>query len=283
MTPELPPHAAMTRAERLEIGARTALFLLIASLGVMFFPAMLRGFGPLVGSTMGVFAAAVLANATVVRLFEEGRLTAAGLAWTPISAIEIFLGFVLGAAGVTLITVAALVFGMASFASIPGESLRFGGLLYVSVVLIFGAFGEELLFRGHLFRYLMAQYGDFAMILPFAVLFGLVHMSNANASVLGILNTIAWGVLLGYSYLRSRTLWLPFGLHYGWNLAQFLFGINISGFTIGVTGYQLRWDTSDFWSGGAYGLEGSPFTTVIVVALFYMVHRLMPKVEYGAE
>jgi membrane protease YdiL (CAAX protease family) len=273
----------MTRAERLEIGARTALFLLIASLGVMFFPAMLRGFGPLVGSTMGVFAAAVLANATVVRLFEEGRLTAAGLAWTPISAIEIFLGFVLGAAGVTLITVAALVFGMASFASIPGESLRFGGLLYVSVVLIFGAFGEELLFRGHLFRYLMAQYGDFAMILPFAVLFGLVHMSNANASVLGILNTIAWGVLLGYSYLRSRTLWLPFGLHYGWNLAQFLFGINISGFTIGVTGYQLRWDTSDFWSGGAYGLEGSPFTTVIVVALFYMVHRLMPKVEYGAE
>ena len=85
------------------------------------------------------------------------------------------------------------------------------------------------------------------------------------------------GVLLGYAYLRTRTLWLPIGLHFGWNLAQPLLGVHLSGFTIGMTGYELRWRTGLLWSGGSYGLEGGLFTTVMVIALFFALPRLAPE------
>jgi hypothetical protein len=40
-----------------------------------------------------------------------------------------------------------------------------------------------------------------------------------------------------------------------------------------VTGYALRWKTTDLWSGGGYGPEGSILTTFVVVLLFFAVHR----------
>jgi hypothetical protein len=66
-------------------------------------------------------------------------------------------------------------------------------------------------------------------------------------------------------------------MHFGWNATLPLFGVNLSGFTMGVTGYGLRWRTGDLWSGGGYGPEGSLLTTLIVVALFFAVQRLIPE------
>src|SRR5207302_488030 len=61
-----------------------------------------------------------------------------------------------------------------------------------------------------------------------------------------------------------------------------LFGVNLSGFTMGVTGYGLHWRVGDLWSGGGYGPEGSLLTTAIVVALFFVLHRVIPNPERGA-
>ena len=81
-----------------------------------------------------------------------------------------------------------------------------------------------MLFRGYAFQYLIGKMGPFATILPFGVLFGIVHGNNPNLTWLGLLNTAAWGVLLGFAFLRSGDLWLPIGLHFGWNWALPLFG-----------------------------------------------------------
>ena len=94
--------------------------------------------------------------------------------------------------------------------------------------------------------------------------------------LLGLFNTMLWVIIFGYAYLRTGALWLPIGLHYGWNVALPLFGANLSGFTMGVTGYALHWKTSDLWSGGAYGPEGSILTTLVVAALFFVIHRNTP-------
>ena len=48
-------------------------------------------------------------------------------------------------------------------------------LLFVSIILLFGAVGEEMLFRGYGFQVLVKAIGPFATILPMAVLFGLAH------------------------------------------------------------------------------------------------------------
>ncbi len=137
--------------------------------------------------------------------------------------------------------------------------------------------GEELLFHGYPFQLLIRAVGPFATILPISVIFGLMHSTNLNVSFLGIVNTIAWGFLLGYAVWRTGALWLSIGLHFGWNVALPLLGSNLSGFTMGVTGYTLEWNVGVLWSGGGYGVEGGLFTTGIVVALFFALRRLIPQ------
>ena len=130
------------------------------------------------------------------------------------------------------------------------------------------------MFHGYAFQHLVRVTGEFATVLPVGVLFGLAHAGNSSITAIGVLNTIAWGVLLGYAYLRTRSLWLPIGLHFGWNLALPLLGTNMSGFTMGFTGYELRWRTGPTWSGGAYGIEGGLATTIIVIALLVLLPRI---------
>jgi hypothetical protein len=78
---------------------------------------------------------------------------------------------------------------------------------------------------------------------------------------------------LGYAFIVSGDLWLPIGLHFGWNWTLPLLGVNLSGFTIGVTGYSLQWKVGDLWSGGAYGPEGGLLTSAVAIGLFFYLHK----------
>ena len=165
---------------------------------------------------------------------------------------------------------------MALLGPAPGAAHSWANLPFLGVVLLFGAVGEELLFHGYAFQSLVRNVGAFATVLPVGILFGLAHLDNQNVTGPAIVNTIAWGTLLGCAYLRTRALWMPIGLHFGWNVAMPFLGVNLSGFTMGVTGYALRWRMNDLWSGGAYGLEGGLFTTLIVGALLFLLYRVVP-------
>jgi hypothetical protein len=46
---------------------------------------------------------------------------------------------------------------------------------------------------------------------------------------------------------------------------------------MGVTGYTLEWNVGVLWSGGGYGVEGSVLTTGIVVALFFVLERVLQR------
>jgi membrane protease YdiL (CAAX protease family) len=169
-----------------------------------------------------------------------------------------------------LVTVPGLLVGAAHFVPNPEAPLDFGSMFFVAVVLLFGAIGEELLFHGYGFQVLVRALGPFATILPTGFLFALAHSSNQNfGGFLGwpLLNTGLWGVVLGYAVVRAGDLWLPIGLHFGWNVVLPFFGVNLSGFKMGVTGYALKWTAGDLWSGGEYGPEASVLTTVVTILL----------------
>jgi len=127
---------------------------------------------------------------------------------------------------------------------------------------------EELLFRGYGFQALLAGIGPYATIIPLGVLFAAAHAMNPNASWVGLINTGAFGILFGCAYLRSRDLWLPIGLHLGWNFTLPLFGVHLSGLNIKVTGYEMSWTAGPLWSGGEYGPEASVLTSAVVLVLF---------------
>lgn len=271
-------HPDAPKLDKLGIVLRVGLFVAVAWFGMVLFPwIMLPVAGLMVAAALGTFAAAAVANAIVVRIYERGRLSDLGLGWTASSMREFFAGAGAGAGAAVLILGAPVLVLKAAFEPAPGVQHPWASFAFVSVVLLFGAVGEEMLFHGYAFQLLIRAVGEFATILPAGVLFGLAHLGNRNASILGIANTMGWGVLLGYAYLRSGALWLPIGLHFGWNFTLPLFGTNLSGFTMGVTGYELHWRVGDLWSGGGYGPEGSLLTTGVVLGLFFVLRRLTPE------
>lgn len=262
------PDRAIRRQKLLGVALRVGVFAFMEVAGLSVFSALMYPMaGYLVASALGTFAAAAVANAIALRIYERGRLADVGLGWTTGSRANLLLGLVGGVGAAVLVLAPPLLTGMAELRPSPEYPFNWGSIVFVSVVLLFGAVGEELLFRGYGFQVLLPVLGPFATILPVSVLFGLAHSNNQNVSPLGLVNTIAWGVIFGYAFLRSGDLWLPIGLHYGWNVVTPLFGVNLSGFTMGMTGYAMHWKVGGLWSGGDYGPEAGLLVTLVIVPL----------------
>jgi len=276
LQPSLPVSTATQRQKLLGLALRVGAFAIIAALGYyLVFPIIMAFIGApvFVISTLGTFAAAAVANAVVLRIYERGNLASIGLGWTAASRRNLSLGVLGGIGGALVVIVIPLVLRVADFEPVPSEQFRWPSLLFVSILLLFGAVGEEMLFRGYAFQVLVKGIGPFATVLPMAVLFGLAHSQNLNFGPLALTNTILWGVVLGYSFLRSGDLWLPIGLHFGWNWTLPLLGVNLSGFTMNVTGYTMHWKIGGLLSGGAYGPEGGLLTTAVAIGLFFYLGK----------
>lgn len=117
---------------------------------------------------------------------------------------------------------------------------------------------EEIIFRGVVFRVMEEGFGTLAGLLFSAALFGALHGFNPGASVVSsVAIAIEAGVLLAAAYTATRSLWLPIGLHFGWNFAEGgFFGAAVSGNTV----HGLLSSTpsgNPLWSGGAFGPEAS--------------------------
>jgi membrane protease YdiL (CAAX protease family) len=268
------PAPASQRSKNLGVLLRVGVFGLIAILGYYIFPWAMSVVGsPFVIAALSTFAAAGVANAIVLRIYERGQLVDIGLGWTAASRRNLALGFLGGVGAGVLVLVVPILFQAADLEPSPDTAFKWPSVVFVSIVLLFGAVGEEMLFRGYGFQVLVKAIGPFATILPIAVLFGLAHTQNLHFTWLALVNTILWGIVLGYAFILSGDLWLPIGLHFGWNWILPLLGANLSGFTMGVTGYSLHWKIGASWSGGEYGPEGGWLTSAVVVGLFFYLRK----------
>lgn len=270
------PVTPAPKPNHLGVILRVGVFVLLAILGYVIFPIIMSALGvpAFVMATLSTFATAAVANAVVLRIYERAQLADIGMGWTAASRRNLALGILCGAGSAIVVLVGPIVARTADLEPVPSEHAQWSNIIFVSVLLLFGAVGEEMLFRGYAFQVLIKAIGPFATILPMGVLFGLAHSPNLNFTALALINTVLWGIVLGYAFLLSGDLWLPIGLHFGWNWVLPLLGVNLSGFTMGVTGYSLHWKIGALWSGGAYGPEGGLLTSAIVVALFFCLQRI---------
>ncbi|WP_063763779.1 CPBP family intramembrane glutamic endopeptidase [Actinoplanes subtropicus] len=158
---------------------------------------------------------------------------------------------------------------IAGWGSVSGTIATFGVMCGVAVT-------EELLFRGVLFR-LIQQWANTAVALAVSgLLFGALHLFNPGATLWGALAiAVEAGVLLGAAYTVSRSLWLPIGLHLGWNFAESgLFGSTDSGsaFHGGLVVGEPH--GAALISGGGFGPEASIFAILVgVVASAWLLRR----------
>ncbi len=267
------PAGQSLKTDRIALALRVFVYVFLVVVGMMIFPRVFYWAAPVivVVAPLSSFAVAAVANAITLRIWAHGRLADIGLQGTPASRRNLLLGFAGGAAGALLAVLAPVAVRLSWLERVPGAQFQWGPLGFITVLLLFGAVGEEMLFHGYAFQFLVGRMGAWATVLPFGLLFGLMHGNNLNQTWLGLMNTMAWGILLGYAFLRSGDLWLPIGLHFGWNWVLPLFGANLSGLTMGVTGLATRSNASAWWTGGDYGPEGGVFATLVAAGLvFYL-------------
>jgi len=268
--------------DKLGLVLKLGFYLFLVIVGLPLYAVVLSAAGYLIAATGATFGSGITANALSVRVFERAALPIVGLGWTRASRRHLVIGFAAGAAAAAVVTVLPLLAGMAELVPDPERPASAASILFVSVLLLFGAVGEELLFRGYGFQIVAASLGAPVALFVSSALFGYVHMSNLNASPLGIANTVAYGVVLGFAFLRAGDLWLPIGIHFGWNWVLPLAGVSLSGFRIGLTGYTLRWNVPDVWSGGAYGPEGGVLTTCVIAGLLLFLWRMPLMRQHAA-
>lgn len=136
------------------------------------------------------------------------------------------------------------------------------------VLAIISGVSEELLFRGILFRVMEESLGTWLSLTISALIFGLFHLANPNATLWGaIAIAIEAGIMLAAAFMYTRRLWLPIGIHFSWNFVQgAVFGVAVSGNeATGLLRSTLNGPT--LLSGGDFGAEGSVFAVLVCLVM----------------
>jgi membrane protease YdiL (CAAX protease family) len=206
-------------------------------------------------------AGAIVATLATIRIWERGRW-AIGLRTSPGNALrELTFGAAL----------ATVLIGVCSVLIVLTTDLRQsfrGGFPTADLLLLFApaALHEELAFRGYVFQKLR-QWSRWGAIAISSAVFALMHGGNAGVSVLGIVNIVIAGVLLALAYERYRRLWFPIGIHFAWNLMSGpILGYPVSGFVPQDSVLAVIGTGPALQTGGAFGIEGSVFMTVVEIA-----------------
>ncbi len=152
----------------------------------------------------------------------------------------------------------------------PPKTLAINTLIFLGVFLIVG-WQEELLSRGYWLQNLEDGLSIYWAVGISSALFAIAHLANPNFSIGSLVGLIASGLLLAYGYTSTRSLWLPIGLHIGWNFFEgCVFGFPVSGLnTSRLIVHTLKGPI--LWTGGAFGPEaGLILLPALAIGTFFI-------------
>lgn len=201
-------------------------------------------------------------------VFEGKSLGSVGLAFRGRWRQELAVGLGLGTAMILLVAGLERLLGLATFrwtTDSPQRLLSSGAFCFL--LFLIAATNEELAFRGYPFQRLVDSIGSLGAVAVFSALFGLSHLANPSHTLGSTLNTMLVGVPLSVGYLRTRALWLPVGLHFGWNFFQgCALGLPVSGLLAPFSIFRAEVRGSNLLTGGNYGPEGGLLATAVIAA-----------------
>lgn len=214
---------------------------------------------------IGVLAATLIAGRVVdKRRFRDFGLQLSKAWWT-----DFGFGLLLGAGLMGLVFFSGWAAGyvrVTGFFQPIGENISFiAGFLQSLVFFVLVGFYEEILTRGYHLVNLAeglnqtALSKQWAVILAVAVtslIFGLLHVSNPNASWVSTLNIALVGLIFSLGMIFTGRLSIPIGLHITWNFFQGnVFGFPVSGMRNGGTLIATETVGPDWLMGGPFGPE----------------------------
>ncbi|WP_433515209.1 CPBP family intramembrane glutamic endopeptidase [Nonomuraea sp. CA-143628] len=177
-----------------------------------------ENFTPFLGLLLGLTGVvAALVTIPLARRMEGESL--AGLGLPAKSAVRHLLSGLAVGGGVQV-----LVFGIMALAgwyTVSAVKVDVGSLVTMTLLALCVGFWEEWAFRGVLLRLPEKAIGSWWALVFSAVIFGLIHAPNANSTPLALVGiAVVGGLVMGGGFLLTRSLWLPIGIHTGWDLFQ---------------------------------------------------------------
>jgi membrane protease YdiL (CAAX protease family) len=273
----------MTIARRIFIGPaglragwRLAIFVAIAWAliwtGSRLIRMLLGGGDPDVMWLVGEFFTfvALVAASYIMAGIERRSFAAYGLPWRKTFGRAFWQGAGIGFASITFLLVLMRLAGVFRFGSLAlhGAAIVQWGLTY-ALVFVVVALKEEFFARGYALYTLTSGIWFWPAAVLTSAYFGYSHAGNGGENLAGLVTAGAFGLLLCFMLRRTGDLWLPIGVHAGWDWGEsYFYGVPDSGNA--VPGHLLAPVSSGpVWlSGGSVGPEGSWLCFIVLVILW---------------
>jgi len=211
---------------------------------------------------------------------QSNPIAAQGLPPRPGWRREFALGVAAGWA-LTLTCVLPLTIGGGIAIRLSMTPASWGWLVADAAFFALAALAEEVAFRGYGFQRFADAVGPLGAALGFAAFYAIVQALLPGASRASVSVSIALSLVLSTAYLRTRALWLSWGLNFAWKASRaLLFGLAVSG--INSHSPVVEGDPmGPFWlTGGGYGIDGSWITFFILLAAIPVVFRLTRDLDF---
>jgi membrane protease YdiL (CAAX protease family) len=197
-----------------------------------------------------------------------------GMLFNSIEKKNILASIVITIVGFTLITCVILMFGSRVSFFTYWDSL---GIMQIVYIIFINVVIEELIYRGVLLRYLSLKFSVLTSIIIVSIVFTIVHLFNPEISILGLLNTFFFSLIISYFFLRTNSLTSAIIIHSAWNLFQALIlGWTLSGINFYYSISQFtKHDLPDIISGGYFGLEASLVVTFVLIVNAFLYHKYL--------
>lgn len=190
------------------------------------------------------------------------------------------------------IIVGVLLLAVSVFAIVLTGNIEYHGIFenadILMIILLFGGFiiqgaTEEILCRGIVLHTLKEKTPTWIAIAVSTVLFIIPHWSSLFEGgtiygVIGVANLVLISIIFSLLTIRFKSIWVACGLHSFWNAILYcILGLNLSGKDETVTAiFNMQSVGNNIWNGGAYGIEASIVTTVVLTiaaALIWYMNR----------
>lgn len=226
-------------------------------------------------------AAALGVIALLLRFFENRGLDSIGMPFIANAWKRTAVGTLIGAVPVSLLVGLAL---LAGYGTISLSSFDPAGLAVSLLPMLLAGFllaaWEEFVLRGYLLRQLSIGMSPMAGVVITGILFGMMHSGNPGANWQGLLYTAIGGIMMGLWMVRSGSLWLLIGYHFGWNAtASALFGLELSGFEESYSVFVSSLSGSQWLTGGDYGFEASLPAVIFEVLVLSVALRFTAAIR----
>ena len=156
-----------------------------------------------------------------------------------------------------------------------------GWLITDAAYFALAAMAEEVAFRGYGFQRFVQSVGPIGASLGFAALYAIVQGLRPGASNISVTVAVVFSLVLSTAYLRTRALWVSWGLNFGWKASRALiFGLAVNGVNSHSSVVEGN-PMGPFWiTGGGYGMEGSWVALVLMFAALFVVYRATRDLDF---